>query len=165
MAAVLPRWDSATHFDSCARQLYVLAVRVRRAPFCGGIHDNAAPRESECSRTDPPLLPSQHGESSSASFRVVSTSVVRKCHLNGVLVCTPFSAAFTLKHRECKQVSARRLGGLLLRRSAPTGSRFLPLRGHPPRKQTLALGSCLTLAPSGWRALRDSGHQRRFFHV
>src|SRR6266404_2954005 len=45
------------------------------------------------------------------------------------------------------------------------GSWFLPLRGHPPRKQTLALGSCLTLAPSGWCALRDSGHQRRFFHV
>jgi hypothetical protein len=49
---VCPRY-SATHFDSCARQLYVLAVRVRRAPFCGDIHDNAAPRESECSRTDP----------------------------------------------------------------------------------------------------------------
>src|SRR5690348_10971958 len=37
---------------------------------------------------------------------------------------------------------------------------FLPLRGHPPRKQTLALGSSLTLAPSGWCALRDSGHQK-----
>src|SRR5206468_10227777 len=42
---------------------------------------------------------------------------------------------------------------------------FLPLRGHPPRKQTLALGSCLTLAPSGWCALRDSGHQKEKFDV
>jgi GAF domain-containing protein len=38
---------------------------------------------------------------------------------------------------------------------------FLPLRGHPPRKQTLALGSSLPLAPSGSCALRDSGHRRR----
>ena len=80
-------------------------------------------------------------------------------------VLTPYSAAFTLKHRECKQSSAPRRGGLLLRGSAPMRSWFLPLCGHPPRKQTLALGSCLTLAPSGWCALRDSGHQRRFFHV
>ena len=38
---------------------------------------------------------------------------------------------------------------------------FLPLRGHPPRKQTLALGSSLTLAPSGWCALRVQGIKRR----
>ena len=53
------------------------------------------------------------------------------------------------------------------RRSSASLSRlsrfwFLPLRGHPPRKQTLALGNNLALAPSGWCALRDSGHQRRF---
>jgi hypothetical protein len=42
---------------------------------------------------------------------------------------------------------------------------FLLLCGHPPRKQTLALGSSLTLAPSGWCALRDSGHQRRSYDV
>jgi hypothetical protein len=29
----------------------------------------------------------------------------------------------------------------------------------------LALGSCLTLAPSGWCALRDSGHQKEKFDV
>src|SRR5437870_10034428 len=51
------------------------------------------------------------------------------------------------------------------RRSSASLSRlyrfwFLPLCGHPPRKQTLALGSRLTLAPSGWCALRDSGHQK-----
>jgi hypothetical protein len=89
----------------------------------------------------------------------------QKSHLNAVVFFTPFSAAFTLKHRECKQASAHRRGGLLLRGSAPMRSWFLPLRGHPPRKQTLALGSCLTLAPSGWCALRDSGHQRRFCDV
>jgi hypothetical protein len=113
----------------------------------------------------PFALPDERGEQSSCSFRFVLTSATQKCDLDGLIIYISFSAAFTLKHRECKQSSARRRGGLLLRRSAPTGSRFLPLRGHPPRKQTLALGSCLTLAPSGWCALRDSGHQRRFFDV
>src|SRR5437773_8116224 len=61
------------------------------------------------------------------------------------------SAIYTLSLHDALPISMR--------------SWFLPLRGHPPRKQTLALGSCLTLAPSGWCALRDSGHQRRFFHV
>jgi len=153
-------------FDWCARRLYVLAVRVRRAPFCGGIDDKAAPRESEPSRPESPL-PFQvsvagnldRGFPRALNFRR------QKSRINAVVICTPFSAAFTLKHRKCKQSSARRRGGLLLRGSAPMRSWFLPLRGHPPRKQTLALGSCLTLAPSGWCALRDSGHQRRFFHV
>jgi hypothetical protein len=54
--------------------------------------------------------------------------------------------------------AARRSSASLSRLSR---SWFLPLRGHPPRKQTLALGSSLPLAPSGWCALRDSGQQRR----
>src|SRR5438477_12518153 len=41
-----------------------------------------------------------------------------KFPVNGVVICKSFSAAFTLKHRECKQASARRHGGLLLRLSA-----------------------------------------------
>src|ERR1700682_5417312 len=123
------------------------------------------PRASECSHTDPPSPSKSASRELHRAFRILYTSAAKQSHLSGVVVLTPYSAAFTLKHRECKQSSARRLGGLLLRDSAPMRSWFLPLCGHPPRKQTLALGSCLTLAPSGWCALRDSGHQRRFFHV
>src|ERR1700730_8267267 len=102
-----------------------------------------APRESECSRTDP-FCPSKSAWRELKRPRSVSspTSVVQKCHINDVVVSTPFSAAFTLKHPQCTQYSDRRGGDPLLRDSAPTGSRFLPLRMHPPRKQTLALGSC-----------------------
>lgn len=44
--------------------------------------------------------------------------------------------------------------------NAPIQVLFLPLRGHPPTKQTLTLGSGLEPGPSGWCALRDSGHQK-----
>jgi hypothetical protein len=56
--------------------------------------------------------------------------------------------------------AARRSSASLSRRNR---SWFFPLRGHPPRKQTLALGSRLPLAPFGWCALRDSGHQKEKF--
>jgi hypothetical protein len=73
-------------------------------------------------------LPSQRSRDLNGASRVASTSAVtQKSAVSGVVVCKSFSAAFTLKHRERKQASARRHGGLLLRRSAPTGlgsSRF-----------------------------------------
>ena len=56
--------------------------------------------------------------------------------------------------------AARRSSASLSRRNR---SWFFPLRGRPPRKQTLALGSRLPLAPFGWCALRDSGHQKEKF--
>ena len=78
--------------------------------------------------------------------------------------CFPFSP-IALKHRERQRGCALRRGGLLLHYRARIGSWFLSLRGHPPRKQTLALGSSLAFAPSGWCALRDSGHQKEKFRV
>ena len=57
--------------------------------------------------------------------------------LNDIVVCESFSAAFTLKHRECKQVSARRHGGLLLRRSATMGVLAPPASRAPSKKADL----------------------------
>jgi hypothetical protein len=71
----------------------------------------------------------------------------------------PFSP-IALKHRKRQRGCALRLGSLLLRYSRLNRFWFLLLRGHPPRKQTLALGSCITLTPSAWFALRDSGHKK-----
>ena len=47
----------------------------------------------------------------------------------------------------------------------PYGSRFLPLRRHPPKKQDLGTWELPHTRPPGWCALRDSRHQRRFFKV
>jgi hypothetical protein len=122
----------------CAVAFDVLTVRTRRAPCGSGIHYKAAPRESQSSRSDPPCP-------SKSAWRQLKRLV--PCRLNFVTKnptstvsssFTPFSAAFTLKLRESKQSSDRRRGGLQLRGIAPTGSWFLPLCGHPPRKQTLA---------------------------
>jgi hypothetical protein len=49
---------------------------------------------------------------------MVTTSGRPQIPVKGIVVRTRFSAAFTLKHRECKQASALRRGGLLLRLSA-----------------------------------------------
>lgn len=49
-------------------------------------------------------VPSEHGGNSNRTCRMVSTSVTQKCHLNGPVVFTPFSAAFTLKHRELQTI-------------------------------------------------------------
>jgi hypothetical protein len=83
---------------------------------------------------------------------------------HSVLSLLPF-----FSHRSQAPRATERLRPAARRSSASLSclnrSWFLPLRGHPPRKQTLALGSSLPLAPSGWCALRDSGHQRRFSDV
>jgi hypothetical protein len=52
-------------------------------------------------------------------------SIQSAAAVNGVVVWSSFSAAFALKHRERKQASARRHGGLLLRGSAPTTAVWL----------------------------------------
>ncbi len=78
-----------------------------------------------------------------------SISVPKKCHLDGVVVLTPFSAAFTLKHRECKQASARRRGGLLLRGSASYEVLVPPTSRAPSKKADLG-----TWELSHTRALR-----------
>jgi hypothetical protein len=81
---------------------------------------------------------------------VASTSAAtQKCTVNDVVVCKSFSAAFTLKHRERKQASARRHGGLLLRRSAPTGSWFLPLRRPLQESRPWHLGAVSRSRPPG----------------
>ena len=73
----------------------------------------------------------------------------QKSHLSGTVVLTPFSAAFTLKHRECKQSSARRRGGPLLRGSAPKGVLVPPTSRAPSKKADLG-----TWELSHTRALR-----------
>jgi hypothetical protein len=57
------------------------------------------------------------------------------------------SCSFSLKHREGLQACALRLGRILLR-LGPLGLGS-SLKGRPPRKHPLALGSRLHLAPFG----------------
>jgi hypothetical protein len=106
-------------------------------------------------------LPSQRIESYIARS---ASSKLRSPNLSAQR-CRRLNSFFSRFHSQAPRVQtiqrpAARLSSASQER--PLRSWFLPLCGHPPRKQTLALGSCLTLAPSGWCALRDSGHQRRF---
>ena len=95
-------------------------------------------------------LPIHPSRDLNGASRVASTSAVtKKCVVNGLVVCNTFSAAFTLKHRERKQASARRHGGLLLRSSAPTGSWFLPLRRPLQESRPWHLGAASRSRPPG----------------
>jgi hypothetical protein len=95
-------------------------------------------------------LPSQRSRDLNGASRLASTSALtQQFAVNGLVVCKSFSAAFTLKHRERKQASARRHGGLLLRRSAPTGSWFLPLRRPLQESRPWHLGAASRSRPPG----------------
>jgi len=95
-------------------------------------------------------LPSQRSRDLTGTSRLASTSALtQQFALNGLVVCNSFSAAFALKHRERKRASARRHGGLLLRRSAPTGSWFLPLRRPLQESRPWHLGAVSRSRPPG----------------
>jgi hypothetical protein len=95
-------------------------------------------------------LPSLCSRDLNSASRMASTSAAtQQFAVNGLVVCNSFSAAFTLKHRERKQASARRHGGLLLRRSAPTGSWFLPLRRSLQESRPWHLGAVSRSRPPG----------------
>src|SRR5258708_7255083 len=95
-------------------------------------------------------LPSQLSRDLNDESRLASTSALtQQFAVNDLVVCKSFSAAFTLKHRERKQASARRHGGLLLRRSAPTGSWFLPLRRPLQESRPWHLGAVSRSRPPG----------------
>ena len=133
------RFRSAT-----SRRIQVCVPCVRRySPYFG-------PRESQSPRCDASAFQDSVAGYLNGARHVASPSAVtQKFAVNGVVVCKSFSAAFTLKHRERKQASARRHGGLLLRRSAPTGSWFLPLRRPLQESRPWHLGAASHSRPPG----------------
>jgi hypothetical protein len=111
---------------------------------------SCGPRESQMPWCDGAAFQACAAADLNGARRVASPSTVtQKFAVNGIVICKSFSAAFTLKHRERKQASARRHGGLLLRRSAPTGSWFLPLRRSLQESRPWYLGAASRSRPSG----------------
>jgi hypothetical protein len=147
--AVLPVASATIHLPFLFPQRCIMPISRLRGP-CAAIFTIERPTRITIATVRRLSLPSQRSRDLNGASRVASTSAAtQKYTVNDVVVRNSFSAAFTLKHRERKQASARRHGGLLLRRSAPTGSWFLPLRRPLQESRPWHLGAVSRSRPPG----------------
>jgi len=119
-------------------------------PPCGDIHDIAGPRESQSPTVRCLTLPSQRSRDLNGAPRVASTLAVTKT-MHHQRYCR-LQVLFSRFHSQVPRTQAsqaRRHGGLLLRRSAPTGSCSSHFAGPLQESRPWHLGAASRSRPPG----------------